>query len=46
MKRTILACLGVLTLSGSALAAENIVGTWQRSNGESRVRMAPCGGAV
>ncbi len=26
--------------------AADIVGTWQRSNGESRIRMAPCGGAV
>ena len=45
MKRMILAGVGVLALMGPAMAAE-IVGTWLRSNGESRVRMAPCGGGV
>jgi uncharacterized protein (DUF2147 family) len=41
----ILAGVGVLALMGPAMAAD-IVGTWLRSNGESRVRMAPCGGGV
>ena len=32
-------------LFGSAFAAE-LVGNWQREDGTSRIRMAPCGGAV
>ena len=45
MKRLTLVCIGVVLAAGPAMAAE-IVGNWQRSNGESRVRMAPCGGGV
>ena len=45
MKRLTLVCIGALLAAGPAMAAE-IVGTWQRSNGESRVRMSPCGGGV
>ncbi|MFV0281755.1 MAG: DUF2147 domain-containing protein [Rhodoblastus sp.] len=37
--------MGLLAFAGPAMAAD-IVGTWLRSNGESRVRMAPCGGGV
>jgi uncharacterized protein (DUF2147 family) len=35
-----------LSLLGSAPALADIVGTWQRDNGESRVRFARCGEAV
>ncbi|MFT4098532.1 MAG: DUF2147 domain-containing protein [Rhodoblastus sp.] len=45
MKKAILICAGVLAFAAPAAAAD-IVGTWMRSNGESRIRMAPCGGAV
>ncbi len=29
-----------------AWAADELVGSWQRSDGTSRIRMAPCGGGV
>ena len=29
-----------------ASAADELLGSWQRSDGTSRIRMAPCGGAV
>ncbi len=45
MKLAKFAFVAVLLGAGPAMAAD-IVGTWQRSNGESRIRMAPCGGAV
>lgn len=45
MKAFKLALAGALLVAGPAFAAD-INGTWLRSNGESRIRMAPCGGAV
>lgn len=50
MKQTLFALLGLATLGNAfvnnpALAAD-IVGNWQRVDGNSRIRMAPCGEAV
>ena len=45
MKAFKLALAGALLFAGPASAAD-IVGTWLRSNGESRVRMTKCGGGV
>lgn len=45
MKVFKLALAGALLFSGPALAA-GIDGTWLRSNGESKIRMSPCGGGV
>ena len=36
----------VVLVPASALAADELVGSWQRSDGTSRIRMTPCGGAV
>jgi uncharacterized protein (DUF2147 family) len=33
-------------LAAPVHGAEDIVGTWQRSDGKSRIRMAPCGSSV
>ena len=43
-------CFGFLAVAimapVGAQAADELVGSWQRSDGTSRIRMAPCGGAV
>lgn len=43
--RFTLAAAAVVALAAPAAAAD-IVGNWQRSDGTSRIRMAPCGDAV
>jgi uncharacterized protein (DUF2147 family) len=43
---TAAAMAAALTLFGALPAAADIVGTWQRDTGESRVRFAPCGDAI
>ncbi|WP_374546494.1 DUF2147 domain-containing protein [Rhodoblastus sp.] len=47
MKRMMFALAGLLALGGAALAAgDDIVGDWQRTDGLSRIRMAPCGDGI
>lgn len=44
-----LAAMVIVGLTGSlasAWAADDLVGNWQRSDGTSRIRMAPCGGGI
>lgn len=44
MKRIVLT-LAAVTLAIPAFAAD-ITGEWKRTDGKSRIRMAPCGGAI
>ena len=45
--RTALAAAAVLVaLAGSAARAGDATGVWARESGESKVRIAPCGGAL
>ena len=41
-----LVIVGLGGLQASAWAADDLVGNWQRSDGTSRIRMAPCGGGI
>lgn len=45
-KRFALAVMAGMTLCSAPAFAQSAVGTWQRENGESRVRIAPCGDAL
>lgn len=42
----LLAGLGLAASPAGARAAGDIIGTWQRSDGASRIRMAPCGSGI
>ncbi|MFO1115028.1 MAG: DUF2147 domain-containing protein [Beijerinckiaceae bacterium] len=44
MKVFRLAAVAFVLAAAPALAADGIVGTWERSDGTSRIRMSPCGG--
>jgi uncharacterized protein (DUF2147 family) len=47
MKRTIFALAGWLSLGAGAFAAgDAIVGDWQRTDGQARIHMAPCGDGI
>lgn len=41
----VLAVLGA-AMSGTAVRADDVAGTWLRETGASKVKFAPCGGAV
>jgi uncharacterized protein (DUF2147 family) len=44
MKKWVLALAGLVWLGAPALAAgDALVGEWSRTDGKSRIRMAPCG---
>jgi uncharacterized protein (DUF2147 family) len=45
MRLAATAIIGAFLVAGPAMASD-INGTWQRDNGLSRIRMAPCGGGV
>ncbi|MCU0820734.1 MAG: DUF2147 domain-containing protein [Beijerinckiaceae bacterium] len=49
LKTTLLAlgaaAIGALALPGAA-SAQEVLGTWLRENGESRIRLAKCGDAI
>lgn len=46
INRLVLAAVAGVTLASAPAFAQSAVGTWQRENGESRVRIAPCGDAL
>ena len=46
LRHAALVCLGLVAFQGSASAADDLVGNWQRSDGTSRIRMAPCGSGI
>jgi uncharacterized protein (DUF2147 family) len=45
MRLAATAIIGAFLVAGPAMASD-INGVWQRDNGLSRIRMAPCGGGV
>lgn len=46
MRLAALVIVGLTASQTSAWAADDLVGNWQRSDGTSRIRMAPCGGGI
>lgn len=46
MRLAALTIVGLAALQTSAWAADDLVGNWQRSDGTSRIRMAPCSGGI
>lgn len=50
MARALSAVVAVLAMTGTAHAADGSIqkayGTWSRSDGQARVRLAPCGSAI
>lgn len=46
MRLAALVIVGLAASQTSAWAADDLVGNWQRSDGTSRIRMAPCGGGI
>lgn len=46
MRLAALTIVGLAALQTSAWAADDLVGNWQRSDGTSRIRMAPCGNGI
>jgi len=45
IRRLMLAAAAVAAISSAAFAAD-VVGEWKRDDGKTKVRFAPCGGAV
>ena len=46
MKAAVLTAILAAPFFAAPAAASDIVGVWLRDNGESKIRMAPCGGGV